>query len=69
MKDWQVVYKSENAQRAEIVKSILEEKEFHPVLINKKDSSYNYFGLFEVYVAPDDVIMALKVIEEEIKFE
>ena len=68
MKDWQVVYKSENAHRAEIVRAILEEKELNPVLINKKDSNY-HFGLFEVYVSPDNVIPALKILENEIKFE
>ena len=68
MKDWQVVYKSENTHRAEIVRAILDEEEMNPVLINKKDSNY-HFGLFEVYVSPDNVIRALKIIDKEIKFE
>jgi hypothetical protein len=68
MKNWQVVYKSENAHRAEIVRAILEDEELNPVLINKKDSNY-HFGLFEVYVSPDNVIRALQIIDNDIKFE
>ena len=68
MKNWQVVYKSENTHRAEIVRAILEDKNLNPVLISKKDSNY-HFGLFEVYVSPDNVIPALKIIDNEIKFE
>lgn len=68
MKGWQIVYKSENGPRAEIVKSILEDKELNPVLINKKDSNY-HFGLYEVYVSPDNVIRALKIIQNDIEFE
>ena len=68
MKDWQIVYKSENGPRAEIVKAILEDKDLNPVLISKKDSNY-HFGLFEIYVSPDSVILALKIIQTEIKFD
>ena len=68
MKNWQVVYKTENGHRAEIVRAILDEKELSPVLINKKDSNY-HFGLFEVYVSPDNVMRALKIIDKDIKFE
>ncbi|QNL20397.1 hypothetical protein HZR84_08360 [Hyphobacterium sp. CCMP332] len=68
MKNWQVVFKSDNSHRAEIVRAILDEKELNPVLINKKDSNY-HFGLFEICVAPDNVIRALKIIDNEIKFE
>lgn len=68
MKNWQVVYKSDNSHRVEIVRAILDEKELNPVLINKKDSNY-HFGLFEIYVSPDNVIPAIKIIDNDIKFE
>lgn len=68
MKNWQVVFKSQNGHRAEIVRAILEDEELNPVLINKKDSNY-HFGLFEVYVSPDNVIRALQIIDNDIKFE
>ena len=64
---WEVVYKTENPQRAEIVKSILEEKGFQPIIINKKDSAY-LFGVLEVKVNQEEVLRALREIEN-IKFE
>ena len=68
MKNWQAVYKSTNSYRAEIVKAKLEEHNLSPVLINKKDSNY-HFGNYEVHVSPDRVLIAIKLIEKEIKFE
>lgn len=64
---WEVVYKTDNGQRAEIVKSILEEKGFQPIIINKKDSAY-LFGVLEVQVNQEEVLRAIREIEN-IKFE
>lgn len=64
---WKTVYNTENVLRAEMVKSILEEKGFNPVLINKKDSSY-LFGLMEIQVSVEEVLESLRIIEK-IKFE
>lgn len=68
MRDWQKVYLDQQEYRAEIVRSILDDYEMNPVLLNKKDSAYQ-FGHFEVLVAPQHVIKALKIINEEIRFE
>ena len=68
MRDWQSVYKDEREYRALIVKEVLEDLGMQPVIVNKKVSAYG-FGNFEIFVAPDQVIRALKVIKEEIKFE
>lgn len=68
MRDWQKVYQDNLEYRAEIVKAVLEDNEMNPVLLSKKDSTY-LFGHFEVHVAPEHVIKALKIINEEIKFE
>ena len=67
MVEWQKVYQDPQQYRAEIVKAILEENELDPVLVDKKDSAYQ-FGHFEVHVAADNVIRALKIINEEIRF-
>lgn len=64
---WKTVYKTENNQRAEIVKAILEEKGMSPVIINKKDSAY-LFGLMEIQVHVDEVLEAIRIIEN-IDFE
>ncbi|MEQ8338431.1 MAG: DUF2007 domain-containing protein [Cyclobacteriaceae bacterium] len=67
MVEWQKVYQDSQQYRAEIVKAILEEHDLDPVLVDKKDSAYQ-FGHFEVHVAADHVIRALKIINEEIRF-
>ena len=69
MKDWKTVYTSEIEHRAMIVKDVLEKTEVSAVILNKRDSSYNNFGNFEVSVNPDQVIKALKIIADEIAFE
>lgn len=68
MSDWQRVYQDASEQRAEIVRAILEDMDMNPVLLNKQDSAYR-FGSFEVMVSSDYVLKALKVINDEIKFE
>ena len=67
MSDWQKVYVDSLAYRAEIVKGILEERNMNPVLVDKKDSAYQ-FGHFEIYVSPENTLRALHIIKEEIKF-
>jgi len=68
MNNWQKVYSDNQGYRAEIVKAVLEDSGLQPVLVNKKDTSY-HFGQFEVFVAPDHVMRAIKIIEDDIKFE
>lgn len=69
MSNWQKVYHTENEYRAKIVLAILEESGLNPVIINKKDRSLNDFGGYDVVVNPEEVIIALKVINDEIRFE
>lgn len=66
---WQMVFRDEQSYKAEIVKDILEDRGMSPVLISKKDSTYSNFGLFEIHVSSDEVIKALKVIENDINFK
>lgn len=69
MKGWQKIYVTEQAYRADIVKAVLEDHGMNPVIINKKDSSYNNFGNHEVHVSSEDVLQALKIIENDIDFK
>ncbi|WP_421875038.1 hypothetical protein [Marinoscillum sp.] len=68
MRDWQSVYRDQFEYRAEIVKAVLDDHDMNPVLLNKKDSAYQ-LGHFEILVAPDHVIKAIKLINDEIQFE
>ena len=67
--NWEKVFNSDSEYRANIVKDILDKSGFHPVLLKKKDSSYNNFGEYEVIVESEFVIKALKIISDEITFE
>ncbi|MBS0001247.1 MAG: hypothetical protein KFF73_19840 [Cyclobacteriaceae bacterium] len=67
MDKWQRVYADPVMYKAEIVKAVLEEHNLKPVLVNKQDSNYK-FGNFEIYVNPDEVIRAIKLINDEIRF-
>jgi len=69
MKSWQKVYVTTNNYQADIVKSVLESNGVPAILINKKDTAYNNFGDLEVYVNKEDLVVALKVLENEIDFE
>ena len=68
MSDWQKVFTDRLEYRADIVMAVLTDAGYQPVLINKKDSSYQW-GYFEVLVAPIFVLKAIKIIEDDIKFE
>ena len=68
MSEWQSVYKDQREYRVDIVKAILDEMGMAPVKINKTVSAHG-FGNFEIFVAPDNVLRAIRVIKEEIKFE
>jgi hypothetical protein len=68
MSRWQTVYKSRLLHKAEIVKAVLTEKNLNPILIDKQDSAYK-IGYFEVMVNPEEVLSAIKIIENEINIE
>ena len=69
MAKWQKIFSSFHAYQAEIVKDVLEDRGMNPVMINKKDSAYDNFGLHEVHVNSDEVMRALKIIENDINFK
>jgi len=68
MTDWRSVYKDHREYRATIVRDVLTDQEIDAVIVNKKDSPYG-FGFLEVQVPSDQVILAIKIIEEGIHFE
>ncbi len=69
MNNWQKVYETENNIRASMVRDLLKEKGLNPIIVNKKDSSLNNFGQLEILVSPEDVLPALKLINEDLNFE
>ena len=69
MNNWQKVFETENNIRASMVSDLLKEKGLNPIIVNKKDSSLNNFGQLEILVSPEDVLPALKLINEDLNFE
>ncbi len=69
MNNWQIVFETENNIRASMVSDLLKEKGLNPIIVNKKDSSLNNFGQLEILVSPEDVLHALKLINEDLNFE
>lgn len=67
MSSWQIVFQDSQQYRAEIVKAVLDDASMSPVIVDLKDSAY-HLGHFEVRVAPEFVIEALRIINQEIKF-
>lgn len=66
MSNWVIVYKSNNPNLSEIVKSVLEDNKIDVVIMNKMDSMHKHLsnGDIELHVKPDDVIRAKHIIEK-----
>lgn len=69
MNNWVSVFRAEAQHRAEIVKAVLLDNDIEAVIVNRKESIYKLFGTHDVYVNPDKVMKALKLISEDIQFE
>ena len=67
--NWEKVFSSVDDFRATLVRLTLESRGVQAIIINKKDTAYNNFGEQEVYVNRQDVLPALKIIQDEIRFE
>lgn len=61
MGNWVIVYSADKEYKAEIVKTILEEQGIVTQSVNKIDSLY-MFGEIEIYVLPENVILAKHII-------
>ena len=68
MDNWQKVYTINQQHKAEIVKAVLEENDISAVVVSKKDSLYQ-LGNYEVYVSSENVLSAVKMINDDIHFE
>ena len=60
---WVKVYSTDKPYQADIVLEVLEENNVVGVVLNKKDSSYTFFGLAELYVNKTDADKAKEIIK------
>ena len=65
---WAKAYSSENPIRAEIVKDVLENKGLKAIIVNKKEF-VSQRGYCEVLVIVDELMRALKIIQDQAEFE
>jgi hypothetical protein len=61
--NWSLIYTTNIAVQAEIVKQMLASNGIEATILNKQDSSYLTFGEVEVYVLSESVDTAQKLIE------
>lgn len=66
MSDWIIIYKRNNQNEAQIVKSVLEDNNIKVVLINKMDSMHTHLtnGAIELHIQSEDVINAKYIISK-----
>lgn len=65
--NWALIYSTGNPYKSELLKGLLEENNIISVIINKQDSSY-HFGELELYVKPEDVVQAKRIISANEEF-
>ncbi len=53
-----------NPNEAEITKQMLEENNINVVLLNKQDSSYQMFGIIELFVTEDQLEIAKSLLKK-----
>ena len=58
------ILSTNNPNKAEITKQMLEENNINVVLLNKQDSSYNMFGTIELFVTENQEEKATAILRE-----
>ncbi len=61
-KGWTIIYKTQNAYHAEIIRQVMEKENISCVVMNKQDSSF-FFGNIEILVKEEDVEAAKKLLQ------
>jgi len=64
MGNWEKVYSTEQSWKAEIMKDVLEQYGLSPIIMNKREQNLQ-IGLIEILVQRDEVLEALKIIEDD----
>ncbi len=57
------ILSTDNPNKAEIIKQMLQENNINVVLLNKQDSSYLMFGSIELYVQKEQLEQAKKLLQ------
>ena len=63
-RNWINIFSSTNPIKVEIVKQMLEENNINAVALNKQDSSYQMFGIIELFVTEDQLEIANNLLKK-----
>jgi len=63
-RNWINIFSSTNPIEVEIVKQMLEENNINAVALNKQDSSYQMFGIIELFVTEDQLEIAKSLLKK-----
>ena len=66
---WKMVYSTADAFRAELLKGLLESRDVYSIILNKRDTQFDNFGFRELYVPTDQVVTAIKIIQDAVEDE
>lgn len=61
-KGWEKILVTSNEIKIEIARQILDDMDIEAIILNKKDSSYQ-FGDIEIYVKRDDILNAKQALK------
>lgn len=66
MSNWVIIYKSNNPNQSQIVKSVLEDNGINVVLIDKMDSMHKHLmnADIELHIKPEDAVRAKHIISK-----
>lgn len=60
--DWVKIYSTDKEFKAGLVSSVLKDNDIEVVTMNKRDSSYQAFGIIELYIHNADFDKAIEII-------
>jgi|TARA_B110000008_G_scaffold212118_1_gene211058 hypothetical protein len=63
-RNWINIFSSANPIEVEIVKQMLKENNINAVALNKQDSSYQMFGIIELFVTEDQLEIAKSLLKK-----
>lgn len=60
-----MIYSTGQEHLANLLSAKLKANDIEAIILNQKDSMYNAFGLFEIYVKSDDAVRAKYIIDKD----
>ena len=65
LQDKTMIFSTTQEHLAHLFVAKLKSNNIEAIVLNQKDSMYNAFGNYEIYVKPDDIIKAKYIIDKD----